>query len=140
MATIDEAIKAALTAQIEALELTDDPPIAWPNEHFEAPNPPAPYIDVDFIPNRNTRLVLGSAPHLRQGILQLTVKVPINTGTETADELAGSIAEQFPADLTLFEDDIKVRIQQAPDVLPGSKSANSVWWETVVSIRYESLS
>ncbi len=133
-ATIEESIEAALFAKV--LELTDldgDPTFAWPNMPFDPPTG-APWIRVDHFPNKVTRLFSkGSNPHLRQGILQLTVHAPLNGGAPTA--LAGSIAAQFPADLEMFEDGIKLRIQAAPDVFPPDKTDTS--WDVPVSISYE---
>lgn len=139
---VDKDIENALRRHVAALlpTLTGTPPLAWPNDPFDKPNPPAPWIDLDFFANMNTRRALkGSNAHIRQGICQLTVKVPINTQTEVLRDLADEIAEGFPADLSLFENGVKVRIQKAPDVLTGSKSEDDVWWEKPVSIPYEAL-
>ena len=54
-----------------------------------------------------------------------------------ATSLAGQIAEHFPADLALFEEGVKVRIQAAPDVLSPDKT--DVSWDVPVSVRYEAL-
>lgn len=135
MATIEESIEAALFSYLAALEIDGAPPLAWPTVPF-APPAGTPYIDVTHLPNRNSRIVLkGSGPHWRQGILQLTVVTPLNAGAPQATALAGSIAELFPAGLDLFEDGIRIRIQQAPDVLPGDKT--DVSWDVVVSVRWE---
>lgn len=139
---VDKNIENALRRHITALlpMLSGTPPLAWPNDPFTKPNPPTAWIDLDFFANLNTRRALkGSNAHIRQGILQLTVMVPIDTQTEVVRDLADEIAEGFPADLELFEQDIKVRIQQSPDVMSGSKSQDGVWWEKPVSIRYETL-
>jgi hypothetical protein len=132
--TIEERIEAALFAHTLTLALDGAPPIAWPNATF---NPPAgAYIRVDHFPNANSRLLVkGSAPHLRQGILQLTVVAPLNVGPTLATGLAGAIAEHFPADLALFEEGTKVRIQAAPDVMDADKT--DVSNDVPVSVRYE---
>lgn len=135
--TVEEKIEAALFARVRTLDLDGDPPLAWPNIAFK---PPAgPYVRVEHLPNRVTRLFLkGSAPHLRQGILQLTVVTPLNAGPEDATALAGAVAEHFPADLALYEDGIKVRVQRAPDVMPAEKSDTS--WSVRVDVYYDSHS
>ena len=138
--TIPEQIEAALFARVLALDVTGSPPLAWPNTTFpeEGQEKPATYVEVRHLPNRNSRFLLsGAAPHLRQGILQLTIYTPLTDGPAPATKLAGELAEHFPADLALFEDDIKVRIQQAPDIIPAETTADGVSWSTRVDVRYD---
>lgn len=138
MATIEENIQLALFKRVESLSLSPSYPIAWPNKGF---SPPADgkYLDVTHFPNTVRRLfVKGSAPHQRLGILQITVVQPLNVGVQTAAAIAGAIADHFPADLNLYEGGIRVRIEAAPSILPGVR--REVYWDTPVSIRYESLS
>lgn len=131
--TVEEKIWAALVAHIDDLDLAGDPPLAWPNRKSD---PGKPYIRVDHFRNRNERVhIKGSAPHLRQGILMLTVVAPLHAGTRDALALAGVIAEHFPADLELDNDGVRVRVQAAPDVGSGIKQDAS--WDVPVSIRYE---
>ena len=146
-ATVEEKIEAALFAQVAAMEFDEPAPqIAWPNVDFPGevdgvPLPkPAVYLEVRHFRNSNTRLMVkGSAPHLRQGILQIRVVTPLNAGATQATVLAGQVAEQFPADLPLFESGVKVRIQTAPDVGTGSMTGDGVSWMVPVSVRYEAF-
>lgn len=138
--TIEEKIERALLAHVALLDLDPDVPLALPNVPFppQGQDKPPTYIEVLHFRNANRRLFLkGSAPHLRQGILQLTVITPLNRGPQDATELAGQVAEHFPADLDLFEDGVRVRIQQAPDVMAPDKT--DVSWDVPVSVRYEAL-
>lgn len=136
--SIEEQIEAALFGHVRDLELDgidNATQIAWPNDKFDRPDTGS-YVRVQHLPNVNTRfLVKGSAPHLRQGILQLTVVARLNTGAEDALAVAGSIAEQCPADLELFGEDVKIKIQAAPSVLTPLR--NDASWDVPVSIRYE---
>lgn len=140
--TIEEQIEDALFGRVRTLAVTGDPPFAWPNFAFPAPGEekPGTYIEVSHLPNRNTRLFArGGDPHLRQGILQFIVQTPLHDGSTSAMALAGEIAEHFPADLALYSEGIKVRIQQAPDVLQPGKSDDGVSWSAIVSVRYETF-
>lgn len=140
MPTIEQNIETALLTHAAALDLTGDPPLAWPNVEFPEPGQekPATYIEVRHFPSRNTRLFLkGSDPHIRQGILQLTIFTSLNVGPTSATTLAGEIAEHFPADLALFGNDIKLRIQQTPDVIGAEKTDDGVSWSARVDVRYE---
>lgn len=135
--TIESSIEVALFTQVLEMDLTGEPRIAWPNVSF-TPVVGVSHIKVDHFPNRNTRtLIKGSAPHTRQGILQFTVVTPLNGGATVATNLAGEIAEHFPADLALYDDGVKVRIQQAPDVIDPQDT--DVSWTVRVDVRYEAL-
>lgn len=136
--TIEEKIEAALFGRVLAMDLSVDRPIAWPNVPYPPTAPGGPYIRVQHLPNNNARLFMkGSAPHRRQGILQLTVVSPLNGGAPPATAIAGEVAAQFPADLRLDRDGVRVRIQAAPDVLSAVKT--DVSWDLPVSIRYEAF-
>ncbi len=145
MPTIEESIEAALFAHVRDLEFDNAVPIAWPNVDFPGKNSsgvplpmPPTFIRVQHLPNNNNRLFIkGASPHLRQGILQLIVVTKLNAGAPPATAVAGSIAEQTPADLELFKDTIRIRIQAAPDVLAAVKT--DVSWDLPVSIRYETF-
>lgn len=112
-------------------------PIAWPNVDFTPP--PTPYLRVDVLRNRPERLFMkGSAPHLRQGILQLTLVSAFDLGTDFLTDVADRLANQFPADLAMFESGVKVRVQEDPTVVTGEKT--DATWDTRVDVYYESLS
>lgn len=135
--SIEQNIETALFGHVRDLDL-DGAPIAWPNVPFAPSSPAATHVRVTHLRNQNTRLFArGADPHLRQGILQLTVVAPLNQGADEATALAGSIAAQCPADLVLWDGGHKVRIQAAPDVATPEK--NDVSWEVRVDVRYECL-
>jgi len=134
--TIEERIERALFKSVAALQLDGDPPRAWPNVPFAPPTPLATYLRVAHLRNTNTRLFAkGTAPHLRQGILQLTVVSPLAVGPSFATWLAASIADQYPAELALHEDGIKVRVQLAPDVATPEKT--DISHDVRVDVRYD---
>lgn len=140
MPTVPEKIETALFDRTLILDVTGDPPLAWPNIPFpdEGDDKPTTYVEVRHFPNTNTRLLLkGSDAHMRQGILQLRIFTPRDQGYDTATMLAGEIAEHFPADLDLFEDDVRVRIQRAPDIIPAEVTEDNVSWSSRVDVRYE---
>lgn len=139
MPTVPEKIEAALFTRALALSITGDPPLAWPNIPFpdEGEDKPLTFIEVRHFPNRNTRVLISAAPHMRQGILQFTIFTPRNDGYDLATQLAGEIAEHFPADLDMFEDDVRVRVQQAPDIIPAEVTEDQVSWSTRVDVRYD---
>lgn len=134
--TIEETIENRLFAHVASLDL-DGAAVEWPKPTGPV-DPAAIYVRVQHHRNSNTRLfVKGSAPHLRQGILQLTVVSPLNAGETGGTELAGSIAEQCPADLDLYDGDVRVRVQSAPDV--ATPELSGVAWNTRVDVYYEAF-
>ena len=135
--SIEQSIETALFNHVRGLDL-DDAPIAWPNVPFTPTSPASIYVRVQHLRNLNTRyFAKGSDPHLRQGILQLTVVGPLHVGPRVAMTLAASIAAQFPADLALYSDGVKVRVQSAPDVATPEKT--DVSHDVRVDVRYESF-
>lgn len=136
---LEEKIETALFTQANGMSLSTEPPppIAWPNVDFTPPDGSA-YLQVRHFRNENVRLFIGSVePHLRQGILQITVVTPLYFGPDPAIRIAGEIIEHFPTDYEFFHEGIKVRVQQAPDMLDAMKTDKS--WNVPVSIRYECL-
>lgn len=143
MATIESNIERVLMNRVGTLALVPPLPIAWPNFDFPGKTSagvkkpmPASYIRVDHFPNKNTRMFLGSAdPHWRQGFIQLIVVTPPNLGSLAATDIAGKIAEHFPADLTLYSEGIKVTISRAPDIAPVIET--DISWDVPVTVYYE---
>lgn len=136
MATIEENIELVLFGAVRDLETEPVLPVAWPNKVYDPDG--AAYIRVDHFRNVNERLLVkGTSPHLRQGILQLAVVMPLNGGAPAGTALAAAIAAQFPADLELYSEDVKVRIQAAPTVMTAIKEDAA--YVVPVSIRYEAL-
>lgn len=134
MATVEENIEAALFARVASLDLTPARQIAWPNVPFTPPA--AAYIEVVHFPNRPQRVFLrGSDPHFRQGILQLNVRALLNEGAAAATRIAGEIAAHFPADLALYREGLKVKLQAAPRIWPADKTDTS--WTVQVDVPYE---
>lgn len=136
MPPVEETIEGLLFGMVRDLDLEDETPVAWPNTKFD---PPAgAYLRVQHLPNVSERLFLkGSAPHLRQGILQLTVVTALGAGATAATALAGAIAAQFPADRSEYADGVRLRVQKAPDL--AQPIADGAAWLVPVSIRYECL-
>lgn len=134
--TIEKTIEAALFMRTSSLPLSPALPISWPNVPFTVPAS-RKYLNVSHLPNRSRRRFLkGSNPHQRMGVLQITVVWPLATGSAATD-IAGQVAEHFPADLSLHNDGVRVRITKAPDIPPPIKS--DVSWSVPVSISYEAF-
>lgn len=128
MPTVQTKIAQAIQARV-ATCLPAYPKVWTDGEPTELPtagNQPAPYIEAHHEPNRTVRHFIGSNdPHEYPGLLLLTLCWPLaNVGTgsgkthkDAIREIAGKIAEHWPADLTLHQDGIRVRVTGAPSVL-----------------------
>lgn len=140
MPTVPEKIETALFASLVGMTITGSPPLALPNTPFPDPDEDKPdtFIEVRHFPNNNSRLLIrGSDPHRRLGILQFTIFAPLNGGYETATQIAGEVAAYYPADRFIDEDDVRVRIQQAPDIIGADVTEDKVSWSSRVDVRYE---
>jgi len=131
--TIEERIEKTLFAYADVIATEADPPKVFPNDNF---TPTALYLRIEQAPNHNERLFMrGIDPHFRQGILLIAVVSPLNVSSSPATKIAGQVAENFPADLALYNYGIKLRIQEAPYV--GRAFPDVAAWIVPVSIRYQ---
>jgi len=135
--TIEAAIEGALFARVGSLVLSPTRRVAWPNMPF-APTNGETYLAVDHLPNRSQRLFIGSGdPHLRQGILQITIRGPQNHNAINLTQIAGKVAEHFPTDLRLTSGNVQVRVSKAPDIAPAFK--DDPHWVVPVTVSYENF-
>jgi hypothetical protein len=126
----------ALKSRVGTLSLgSPSVPVVYPKQDA----PAGQHIRVAFMPNRVQRPGVGSdSTHVRPGILQLSLMTPVadQDASEVDLELAGQIAQHFPADLTLSFAGTQVRVTRAPDVAAAFR--DDAWWMTPVSVRWES--
>lgn len=137
MPTVESSIATALMARVASLVLLPVHPVAFPNMAF---TPPAnkKYVRVTHFPNTTDRLYLGNSdPHRHQGILQISVVAPLNSGESAARELAGQIADHFPAGLTLHSGGVQVKVTKRPNT--GSAVIDTTEIRIPVSIAYRSF-
>ncbi|MDF2797516.1 MAG: hypothetical protein K0R85_260 [Devosia sp.] len=135
MATIEASIQAALFARMASLVISPAHPISWPNVSF---TPPASkrYLRVSHLPNATERLFINSGgKHRHQGILQVMVCAPLNSGEAAAMEIAGLMADHFPVDHQLGGDGLQVRIPKRPNVAAAMIADTEL--QIPVSIAYE---
>lgn len=72
--------------------------MVFPNENFTPPNPPAPYLAVEFIGGTSDQVSIGAPGNNRfrevNGV-RIWVMVPSNTGWEDARDMARRVAALF---------------------------------------------
>lgn len=137
--TVETAIWLALRGRIETIP--GAMPMAWPNEAFTPPRDAngvsVPYLRIDMIPNTTQRVFIGSTdPHRYRGILQIGVMARLNQNLAVGMEIAGDVADHFPADLRLTAHDVTVRVTSHPSLGPAQPQATHLM--IPVSIEFES--
>lgn len=135
-AAAETKIWLALRARVETIPLAFE--VVWPKQTFE-PSPDQTWLEVRHLINNGARPFLdGDDPQFRQGILQIDLMTPLLPQSGEVDlQYAGQIAAHLGAVRTLFYDDVKVRIQRAPDVGPAARVNGS--WATTIRTRWESF-
>lgn len=137
MATVESSIATALMARAASLVLSPVHPVSWPNVNF---TPPAnkKYLRVSHLPNTTDRLFVGNAdPHQHQGILQIMVCAPLNSGEAAARELAGLVANHFPPGLRLHSGSVQVKITKRANI--ASALVTTTELQIPVSIEYRAF-
>lgn len=127
MATsIEGKIAEALFARLATLTLSPALSIAWPNVTFALPA--GTYLRVDSLRNTTDRLTIANdGPHRQQGIMQVTVNGQLDDGEPALLDIAGQIADHFPAGLRLPFTGGEVRIAKRPDVASLKDDQNARW-------------
>lgn len=137
MATVESSIQTALFSRAASLVLSPVHPVSWPNVNFTAPASKK-YLRVSHLPNTTDRLFVGNAdPHQHQGILQIMVCAPLNSGEATARELAGLIANHFPVGLRLHSGGVQVKITKRANIASALITATEL--QIPVSISYRAF-
>jgi hypothetical protein len=126
MPSIETKIFQAIKARVESLPMAATYDIVWTtgDNAFETgagtsytPSPTKAYLRCTWTPNATQRQFIGSKdPHRRPGILQIDVMGTKALGSGVAHEVAGQVAQHFPADMRLRFMDVKVRVLRDPSV------------------------
>lgn len=139
MPTIETKIWLALRGRVESIVLSQPLPVLWPGQTIGLPAENA--LEVAHMVNRPARRFIGSdEPHDRRGILQIGLLSTLsnNVHAETVvRQIAGTIADHFPADLKLTYADVLVRIYEAAEVGTSFKDEARNRNITPVSIRWQ---
>ena len=135
-ATIETSIRSAIEARVATLPMAGTYPVKWTDGPSYDPNASTPYIRASFFPNTTWRLFLnGSDPHQRLSLLQLDVMGKKAWGGKVVTQIAGQIAEWFPADLRMIYGEVTSRIAAAPHV--AAPMAGDVFLQVPVTIPVE---
>ena len=137
-ATIETSIRSAIEARVASLPMAGTYPVKWVDGPSYDPNASVPYIRASFFPNATRRLFLnGSDPHQRLSLLQLDFMAPKTWTGVQATQVAGQIAQHFPADLRMTFGDVTCRVTAAPHV--SAPMAGDVFMQCAVMIGVETF-
>lgn len=113
--------------------------IAWENEQFTPPEPPAAWIAVEVTGNLLSQASLGAGADgnlwREGGMVWLHVFVPAFTGSETARTYARNLVGLFRG-LALNADTIRFR--DASIGLGQAGSDDGLWWRLSASVEWQS--
>lgn len=115
MPSVETSILQAVKARVATLPMKSAYPIVWSTDESYEPSPSQPFLRCTWMPNTNARI---AKTHQRPGILQIDVMGKKTSGEAAAIEVAGQVAEHFPADLPMDFNGIRARVTKAPDVGP----------------------
>lgn len=132
--TTETSIWMALNARVESLTLSPALPVRYTTQ--AADGALTGYLLVTHIRNTTLRPLIGSsAPHHYRGILQIDVMSKLNQDEAVAAQIAGTVADHFPADLLLTFDVVTVRVTKRPNI--GQTMTQATNLKTPVSVEYE---
>jgi hypothetical protein len=137
-ATPEAKIEAALLGRLAALTLTPAIAVAWPGQTFPAAGQTKPdnYLRVEHGAVAKTRPFLSTTSRQR-GNLFVSACLKLGTSTTAATDIAGKIADHFPADHEETVEGVSIRITQRPEVQGGYRDETDQRWRVPVVIEYE---
>lgn len=137
-ATPEAKIEAALLGRLATLSFTPTMAVAWPGQTFPAAGQTKPdnYLRVEHDAIAKARPFLSRTSRQR-GSLFVSACLKLGTSTTAATDIAGKIADHFPADHEMTVEGITVRITQRPEVQGGYRDDTDQRWRVPVVINYE---
>lgn len=131
---VERKIMTALYRHMSGFVPSPSVPIVYPRS--VAFSPDGPYIAVYYQPNGAIRQHISSdGIHRFIGLMQVSVFWTKGDGETAPMDMASAIADHFPADLSLIEDDVTVRITKRPDIV--DPIVEDAWVQVPVSIDFE---
>ena len=131
----NDAIRAALSAQM--MRMYPALPIAWPNTAY-APTVDDPFMRVNFLPGQtaNPSMVGSGNIDLKRhnGVMQVTLFYPTNTGEGELRRKADAVIAHFPRGSSYEADGVVVNIDFTPSASPAF--SQGAWYVMPVSIYY----
>lgn len=134
---VEVAIESALLNRLNALVFSPVIPVAQPNVTLTppAPGPGVRYLEATFLPATSFAMGISYDAHNQHyGLLQVSVRGPLNEGDLAPRRIAATIAGWFKRGTQCTKDGFVTTIYDVPRVPQGVK--DDPWWHIPVSIPY----
>ncbi|CAB4131771.1 Protein of unknown function DUF4128 [uncultured Caudovirales phage] len=97
------------------------PPLstAWENDPFE-PQADVPYQEAYLLFAKPENPTMGDGFYRQRGILQITLRYPLNAGPKDVGERAELLRETFHRGLSVVANGVRTTIDETPEVPGGS--------------------
>lgn len=126
-----EKVRTAL--EIALHTMTPALATAWENQDFD-PAAGTPYQEVHLIPAIPDNSTMGDGHYRERGLLQVSLKYPVNGGTAAAMARAQLIRAKFFRGASFTNGGVTTRISATPEI--GRGLVVNDRWVLPVSIRY----
>jgi hypothetical protein len=127
------AAKVRTALEIALHTMTPALTTAWENQDF-SPVPDTPYQEVHLLPALPDNPTLGDDHYRERGILQVSLKYPVNGGAAAATARAELIRATFFRGASFTSGGVTTRIPTKPEIGRGMVVKDR--WVLPVSIRY----
>lgn len=127
-----EAIRNALETALAAVDPTF--PTAWANQSFAPPVSGAAYQEPFVLFGEPVNAEMGDRQHREEGIFQINLQYPPNTGDGAARTKAGAIKAAFYRTRSLVSGGITTVIERTPHA--GGGRLEEGRWMVPVKIRF----
>lgn len=111
-------------------QLAQPVPIAWPNERFEDPEPPVPFIFVEGRGDTSEPYELGGGVWVEDGAVLLHIAVPTGSGIERGIAIRKAASGWFrglPPRPVVYE---------GFSLDPGAMDEDGNWYRLTLRVRY----
>lgn len=127
LAAIRTALETRLAAMLPILQT------AWENTAF-TPTQGTPYQRVFLLPAQPDNPTFGPGLYVEQGILQINLCYPLQTGPKDALARAMAIRAQFPRGLSLTSSGIVTIVEKTTEI--GGGDNDDVCYQLPVRVRW----
>jgi len=125
--SVRAALESALNGMTPALSTS------WENTPF-TPVTGTPYQACYLLPAMPDNSTMGSNHYREQGIFQISLFYPLQTGPKAAADRAELIRTTFKRGLSFTSGTVTVRIERTPEI--GQGRVDGERWHVPVKIRY----
>lgn len=130
----NDAIQAALATRLRTL--SPALPFAWPNSAY-TPTIGTAFARVGFLPAQTANPTMGAGAldvKRYNGVMQVSLCYPINTGEGDPRRKADAVIALFPRGSTFSYGGVDVHIDYTPSASPGF--SQDAWYVLPVSVYY----